>query len=70
MNPVLLANLLAELGTVGIPLIIKLKTDIEASKTATTVTDADLAELARLSSLTSASIFAAAGVTPPSAPSA
>lgn len=65
MNPVLLANLIAELGTVGIPLIIKLKADIEAKRTATTVTDVDLNELARLDSLTSAKIFAAAGVTPP-----
>lgn len=65
MNPALLANLILELGTVGIPLIIKLKNDIEAGKTATTVTDADLAELARLSALTAAEIFRAAGVTPP-----
>ncbi len=65
MNPVFLANLLLELGTVGIPLIIKLKGDIEAGKNATTVTDADLAELARLSSLTSATIFRNAGVVPP-----
>lgn len=62
MNPVLLASLIQILGTQGIPLILKLKGDIEAGRTATTVTDADLAELARLASLTSAQIFAAAGV--------
>lgn len=65
MNPVLLANLIAQLGAVGIPLILKLKADIDAKKTATTVTDADLTELARLSALTGEGIFRAAGVTPP-----
>lgn len=64
MSPLLLAQLL-QLGTVAIPLIVKLKGDIESGKTATTVTDADLLELKRLSDLTSAQIFAAAGVVLP-----
>ena len=67
MNPILLASLIQILGTEGIPLILKLKNDIESGKTATTVTDADLAELARLAKQTSADIFARVGVTLPPA---
>lgn len=65
MNPILLAQLLQILGTVGVPVILKLKSDIESGRTATTVTDADLLEMKRLSDLTAAQIFAAAGVVPP-----
>lgn len=65
MNPLLLAQLLSTIGTiadVGIPLILKLKQEIEAGKTATAVTDADLTELHRLQSLTAAQIFQREGV--------
>lgn len=68
MNPVLLAQLLSTLGTVGLPLIQKLMGDINAGRTATTVTIEDLAELDRLSKLTAAEIFRKAGVIPPSSP--
>lgn len=60
MNPVLLAQLINSLGTVGIPLIMKIKGDIEAGRIATTVTADDLAELQRLASQTSADIIARA----------
>lgn len=65
MNPLLLAQLINALGTIGIPLILKLKGDIDAGRTATTVTDEDLKELERLSKQTATDIFKQAGVTPP-----
>lgn len=65
MNPVLLAQLLNTLGTVGLPLVQKLMADIEAGRTQTTVTAEDLAELERLSKLTAADIFRRAGVEQP-----
>lgn len=65
MNPLLLAELIRVLGTVGLPLIMKLKDDIDRGRTATTVTTQDLEELRRMSQLTAAAIFQAAGVTPP-----
>ncbi len=65
MNPILLAQLLSTLGTVGIPLIQKLMADIAAKKSETTVTVEDLAELDRLSKLTSAGIYASLGIKPP-----
>ncbi len=65
MSPILLAQLLLQFGSVGIPLILKLKGDIDAGKTATTVTDADLNELKRLADQSSADIFARMGVLPP-----
>lgn len=65
MNPVLLAQLINTLGTVGLPLITKLMADIEAGKTQTTVTAADLAELERLCKQSAAEIFARAGVKTP-----
>lgn len=65
MNPILLAELLRQVGTVGIPLILKLKSDIDAKRTATTVTEEDLLELKRLSELTSTEILARHGVVLP-----
>jgi hypothetical protein len=65
MNPILLAELIRAVGTIGLPLVMKLKADIDAGRTKTTVTDEDLAELARLSALTAADIFKRAGVEPP-----
>lgn len=65
MSPILIAQLLAQFGTVGIPLIQKLMADITARKTQTTVTAVDLEELQRLSQQTAAQIFAGQGVIPP-----
>lgn len=65
MNPALLAQLLLQFGSVGIPLIVKLMADINSGKTATTVTADDLTELKRLADETSADIFKAQGVVPP-----
>lgn len=65
MNPILLAQLINTLGTVGIPFIIKLMGDITAGRTATTVTPEDLAELKRLSDQSAEDIYARLGVTPP-----
>jgi hypothetical protein len=65
MNPVLLANLIAQLGTVGLPLIAKLVDDFRAGRTATTVTPEDLTELNRLASQTAEDIYAKLGITPP-----
>ncbi len=65
MNPILLAQLISAVGTIGLPLVQKLMEDINAGRTVTTVTPADLAELDRLSKLTAAQIFARVGVTPP-----
>lgn len=69
MNPILLAQLLSSLGTVGLPLIQKIVEDVQAGRTATTVTPADLAELDRLSKQSAEDIFKRAGITPPAAPS-
>ncbi len=65
MNPVLLAQLINTVGTIGLPLVQKLMGDIAAGRTQTTVTVEDIAELDRLSKQTAAEIFRKAGVTPP-----
>jgi hypothetical protein len=65
VNPILLAQLLSSLGTVGLPLIEKIVADIQAGRTATTVTPADIAELDRLAKQSAAAIFERAGVMPP-----
>lgn len=70
MNPVLLANLIAQLGTVALPLISKLMGDITAGRTATTVTPEDLLELKRLSDQTAEDIYARLGIAPPPPPAA
>lgn len=67
MSPVLLAQLISAVGTVGLPLVTKLMGDINAGRAQTTVTVEDLAELSRLSQLTAAEIFARHGVTAPAA---
>lgn len=67
MSPLLLAQLIAQLGTVGIPLIAKLIADIQAGKTATTVTPEDLAELARLAAQQAEDIYKRLGILPPPA---
>lgn len=68
MNPILLAQLINTLGTVGIPFIVKLMGDINAGRTATTVTEADLTELARLASQSAEDIYRRLGITPPPTP--
>ncbi len=68
MNPVLLAQLINTVGTVGLPLVAKLMEDAKAGRTATTVTAEDLLELHRLANQTAADIFANQGVALPSAP--
>ncbi len=65
MNPILLAQLINTLGTVGIPFIIKLMGDITAGRTATTVTIEDMTELDRLQKQKADDIYARLGVTPP-----
>lgn len=65
MTPLLLAQLLAQFGTVGIPLIGKLVSDINSGKTATTVTPEDLAELNRLASQSAQDIYMRLGIFPP-----
>lgn len=65
MNPLLLAQLINTLGTVGLPLIVKLMGDIQAGRTATTVTAEDLTELDRLAKQQAADIFKRLGVEPP-----
>jgi DNA invertase Pin-like site-specific DNA recombinase len=65
MNPVILAQLLNTLGTVGLPLVQKLMKDIEAGRTQTTVTAEDIAELERLSKQSAADLFKKAGITAP-----
>lgn len=65
MNPILLAQLINTVGTVGLPLVQKLMKDIEAGRTQTTVTADDLSELERLAKQSAAEIFKKAGVTPP-----
>lgn len=67
MNPLLLAQLLSTLGTVGLPLITKLMGDINAGRTATTVTVEDLAELDRLSKQSAEDIYKRLGILPPPA---
>ncbi len=67
MSPILLATLLSQLGTTGIPLIVKLVGDITAGRTQTSVTVDDLNELARLAALTSDEIYRRLGITPPPA---
>ena len=65
------AALLTAILTYGpsiIPVVQKLIADIEAGKANATVTSADLDELNRLANLTSDSIYARLGITPPSAP--
>ena len=67
MNPILLANLIGAIGYIpqGLALVQKIYGDIQAGRTATTVTAEDLAELTRLSELTSKVIYARAGVALP-----
>lgn len=65
MNPILLAQLINTLGTVGIPFIVKLMGDINAGRTATTVTADDLTELARLANQSAEDIYRRLGITPP-----
>lgn len=67
MSPILLAQILSQLGTIGIPLIGKLMADITAGRTQTTVTVDDLAELARLSNQNAEDIYKKLGITPPPA---
>lgn len=69
MNPVLLAQLISSLGTVGLPLVQQIMEDIKAGRTQTTVAPEDIAEVIRLSKQTAADIFARMGVTPPPAAS-
>lgn len=65
MNPLLLAELIRQLGTVGIPLILKLMGDIQAGRAATTVTAEDMAELQRLAAQTGEDVYKRLGITPP-----
>lgn len=65
MNPILLAELIRAVGTVGLPLIQKLVEDIQAGRTETTVTPADIAEVDRLAKQTASDIYARIGITPP-----
>jgi hypothetical protein len=67
MSPVLLAQLISTLGTVGLPLIARLIEEVKAGKTQTTVTAEDLLELHRLSNLKAADIFAKQGAPLPPA---
>lgn len=62
-----MAQLINTVGTVGLPLVAKLMSDIKAGKTQTTVTPEDLLELKRLSDQTSADIYAKLGIVPPPA---
>lgn len=68
MNPILLAQLINTLGTVGLPFIIKLMGDIQAGRTATTVTAEDLLELKRLSDQSAEDIYARLGIVLPPRP--
>lgn len=65
MDPVLLAQLINTVGTVGLPLVAKLMADINGGKTQTTVTPEDLLELKRLADQSAADIYARLGITPP-----
>jgi hypothetical protein len=67
MDPILLAQLINTVGTVGLPLVAKLMGDIKAGKTQTTVTPEDLLELKRLADQDAASIYRRLGLTPPPA---
>lgn len=67
MDPILLAQLINTVGTVGLPLIAKLMGDIKAGKTQTTVTPEDLLELKRLADQSAADIYRRLGLTPPPA---
>lgn len=67
MDPILLAQLINTVGTVGLPLIAQLMQDIKAGKTQTTVTPEDLLELNRLAKQTAEDIYKRLGVTPPPA---
>jgi hypothetical protein len=67
MDPIFLAQLINTVGTVGLPLVAKLMTDIKAGKTQTTVTSEDLLELKRLADQSAADIYRRIGVTPPPA---
>jgi hypothetical protein len=62
-----IAQLVATYGPTILPLVEKLIADIEAGKGNQQVTSADVAELIRLAGLTSASLYARAGVALPSA---
>jgi len=62
MDPILLAELIKTVGIVGIPFVLKIKADIEAGRTKTSVTDEDLKELARLAALDAAAIYKQQGV--------
>lgn len=66
MNPVIIAQIIAQLGSVGLPLLEKLIADIEAGRTHSTVTAADIAEVNRLAALKASDILASIGVTLPS----
>lgn len=68
MTPLLLAQLISGILTYApqmIGLVVKLKEDIEAGRTQTTVSTADVVELDRLCGLTGFSIYARLGITPP-----
>lgn len=67
MNPILVAQLISAVGTVGLPLVQKLMADVNAGRTVTTVTPEDVGEVHRLSQLSAAAIFKAAGVALPPA---
>lgn len=70
MSPVLLASLLNNAliyGPQAVALVAKLTADIQAGRTQTTVTEADLLELARLAGQNSDAIYARLGITPPPA---
>ena len=63
-----LLPLILQYGPSIIGVVQKLVADIEAGKGNTVVTSADLDELNRLANLTSDSIYARLGITPPAAP--
>ncbi|MEY2878212.1 MAG: hypothetical protein RLZZ15_592 [Verrucomicrobiota bacterium] len=65
MPPLVLAQLLGQVATLGLPLIEKLVADFEAGRAATTVTAADLAEVRRLAALTAEAIAQREGVAIP-----
>jgi hypothetical protein len=67
MNPALILTLLAQYGPSILPLLQKLFADIEAGRTASTVTAQDFADLQKLASQTSGDIYLRLGITPPPA---
>lgn len=67
MPPLLAAQILAQIGTTGLPLLAKLLDDFRAARTVTTITPEDVLELDRLSKQDSDSIYAKLGITPPPA---